>query len=44
MSWFKVYSTYEQTAANELIKLQKDFHKIYIENQAPERMALFSGR
>ena len=44
MSWFKVYLTYEQAAAKEHIKLQQDFHKICIENQTPEGMALYSGR
>jgi hypothetical protein len=44
MSWFKVYLTYKQAVANEHIKLQKDFHKLYLEKQAPEGMALFSGR
>ena len=44
MSWFKVYLTYEQATANEHIKLQKDFHKLCIEKQTPEGMALFAGR
>jgi hypothetical protein len=44
MSWFKVYLTYGQAASNEHIELQEDFNKLYIENQTPEGMALFSGR
>lgn len=44
MSWFKVYLTYDQAAINEHIKLQKDFYKLYIENQASEGMALYSDR
>jgi hypothetical protein len=44
MSWFKVYLTYEQAAANEHIKLQKDFHKLCFEKQTTEGMALFSGK
>ena len=44
MSWFKVSLTYEQAAANEHIDLQEDFHKLYIENQTPEGMALYSDR
>ena len=44
MSWFKVSLTYEQAAANEHIELQEDFHKLYIENNTPKGMALFSGK
>ena len=44
MSWFKVYLIYQQAAVNEHIKLQKDFHKLFIDNQTPEGMALFSDR
>jgi hypothetical protein len=44
MSWFKVYLIYEQAVANEHIKLQRDFHKLFINNQTPEGMALFSDR
>jgi hypothetical protein len=44
MSWFKVYLIYEQAAENEHIKLQHDFHKLFIDNQNPEGMALFSDR
>lgn len=44
MSWFKAYLTYEQAAANEHIKLEKDFYKLCIENQTPEGMALFAGK
>ena len=44
MSWFKVYLIYEQAAIDEHIKLQKDFHKLFIDNQTPEGMALFSDR
>ncbi|MGA8178702.1 MAG: hypothetical protein WB792_01485 [Desulfobacterales bacterium] len=44
MEWFKVYLIYEQAKANEHIKLQKEFHKLFIENQTPEGMALFSDR
>ena len=41
MSWFKVYLTYEQAVPNGYIKLQKDFYKLCIENQTPEKMALY---
>lgn len=44
MSWFKVYLIYKQAEANEHIKLQKDFHKLFMDNQTPEGMALFSDR
>ena len=44
MSWFKVYLIYHQAAVKEHIKLQKDFHQLFIDNQTPEGMALFSDR
>ena len=44
MSWFKVSLTNDQVAAGELIKLKEDFMKLYIANNTPEGMALFSGK
>ena len=44
MSWFKVSLTNDQVKIGGLINLQEDFKELYLKNNAPEGMALFTGK